>query len=182
MPFRRLICLWGCVLLLCALPFSTAAAQESTSVTEIEFKYSPPWSDETLVYLARFPDGAVRGSVHTRAEDIPVLVEEGRPVPPQPRRKWQQVKEITVAADDFARLEAAFEAPEVKKAAERDWSVGPDTTGWCFKKRVGSRTIEINAWNLGPGPEAAPLMKLARAFVAIAGLPKLPEEEGTSKK
>jgi hypothetical protein len=55
-------------LLIFALTFLTGAAFAAEPIVEIEFEYAPSWHDETLVYLARLPDGKIHCQVLTRPE------------------------------------------------------------------------------------------------------------------
>lgn len=103
-------------LLILALTLLAGAAFAAGPVVEIEFEYAPSWRDETLVYLARLPDGKIHCEVLTRPE-------LGREVS---ERKWKKTKEVSVAPDVFARLERAFETSDLKHAGERDWPAMPD--------------------------------------------------------
>lgn len=145
-----------------ALFFFAAGAWGAESAVEIEFEYSPSFHDETLVYLARLPDGKIHCEVLTRPE-----------LGSKPsERKWKKSKEVRVTADAFARLERAFETSELKLASERDWPAIPDGSRWRLKKKKGSFTIEIVAHNPDRMAEGAPIVQLGHTIsvTASAGL------------
>ena len=141
--------------LIFALTFLARSAFSAEPVVEIEFEYAPSWRDETLVYLARLPDGKIHCEVLRRPELGSVPSE----------RKWKTIKEVSISADVFASLERNFETPELKRSAEKDW--GPhatDGTRWRLKKKKGSFSIEIVAHNPDMEAGGAPIVQLGRAI------------------
>ncbi len=152
-------------LLFFALTLLAGVAFAAETVVEIEFEYAPSWQDETLVYLARLPDGKIHCEVLTRPE----LGSE------RSERKWKKTKEVTVAGDAFGRLERAFDASELKLASERDWPAIPDGSRWRLKKKKGSFAIEIVAHNPDMRAEGVPIVQLAHAISAAASADLFPK-------
>ncbi len=148
-----------------ALFFFVAGAWAAEPAVEIEFEYSPSFHDETLVYLARLPDGKIHCEVLTRPELGSELSE----------RKWKKTREVSVTADAFARLERAFETLELKLACERDWPAIPDGSRWRLKKKKGSFAIEIVAHNPDLRAEGAPIVQLARTISVAASADLFPK-------
>ena len=142
-----------------------ATATEAIGAVELEFEYSPAFREATLVWMVRQSDGVIHCSIHTRPEGTG---EESKP-------KWKKVKEVRVSTEDFSRIEAAFETPEVRRSAERGWPPFPDATGWRLRKAVGARSIEIRASSPDSDPAGLPIVRLARSFFAAAGAPTLPK-------
>ncbi len=152
-------------LILTSLAAMVSAAEPAV---EIEFEYAPSWRDETLVYLARLPDGKIHCEVLTRPE-LGERENEGS------NRKWKKAKEVSVTPDIFARLEREFDTSELKRAGERGWPAEPDGSRWRLKKKKGSFAIEIVAHN--PDMKTgAPIIELARAISAAASADLFPEE------
>lgn len=152
-------------LLIFTLTLLAGAAFAAEPVVEIEFEYAPSWHDETLVYLARLPDGKIHCEVLTRPE----LGSEPS------ERKWKKSKEVSVTPDIFARLEGEFETSELKSAGVRDWPAMPDGSRWRLKKKQGSFAIEIVAHNPDMKAEGAPIVRLARAISAAASTNLFPK-------
>lgn len=148
-----------------ALLFFAAGAWAAEPAVEIEFEYSPSFHDETLVYLARLPDGKIHCEVLTRPE----LGSEPS------ERKWKKTKEVRVTADAFARLARAFETSELKVASERDWPAIPDGSRWRLKKKKGSFAIEIVAHNPDMRADGAPVVQLGRSIAAAASVELFPK-------
>lgn len=148
-----------------ALLFFAASAWAAEPAVEIEFEYSPSFHDETLVYLARLPDGKIHCEVLTRPERGSEASE----------RKWKKTKEVSVDPDIFARLERAFETSELKHASERDWPAIPDGSRWRLKKKKGSFAIEILAHNPDMKDEGSPIIQLARSISAAASAELFPK-------
>lgn len=153
------------VLSIFALLLLLGTASAAEPAVEIEFEYAPSWHEETLVYLARLPDGKIHCEVLTRPE---VGSESSE-------RKWKKIKEVSVASDIFARLEREFESSELKHASEQDWPAMPDGSRWCLKKKKGSFAIEIVAYNPDIKIEGAPIVQLARSISAAASADLFPK-------
>jgi hypothetical protein len=154
----RALCIVALTLLV-----SLAAAAESA--VEIEFEYAPSFKDQTLVYLARLPDGKIHCEVLSRPE-----IGSESSVP-----KWKKIKEIRVAPDIFSRLEREFETSDLKSAGVRDWPAMLDGSRWRLKKKHGSLAIEIVAHNPDLKDEGAPIVKLAQAIAEAASVDLFPK-------
>ena len=155
------------VLLVFALILLAKAAYAAEPAVEIEFEYAPSFQDETLVYLARLPDGRIHCEVLTRPE----LGEE------QSEREWKRVKEVGIAPEVFARLEREFDTLELKRAGERDWPPMPDGSRWRLKKKKGAFAVEIVAYNPDIEPEGAPIVRLASAISEASSAGLFPNAE-----
>jgi hypothetical protein len=149
-----------------ALVLLAGAAFAAEPVVEIEFEYAPSWQDAKLVQLIRLSDGKIYCAVLTRPEL--------RSAPSE--RKWKTIKEVSVSADTFARLEREFETTELKHSAEKDWGAYvTEGTRWRLKKRKGSFAIEIIAHNPDMEAEGAPIVQLARSISVAASADLFPK-------
>lgn len=146
------------LLLICTL---ARAAEEPKAPIELEFEYAPSFKDSTVVWMSRLPDGSIECYVLTRPDNL------------EPGVKWKRIKEVKVSAEDFARIEAAFETVELRQSAERGWPAIMDGTGWRLRKKMGARTLEIRASSPERDPAGAPIIRLGQEFAALAGAPTL---------
>ena len=144
---------------------ASLTAENRKSAVEIEFEYTPSWRDETLVYMARMPDGKIHCSILTRPE----LGERAS------ERKWKTVKEVSISSEVFAQIESWFDSPKLRQAAERDWPPMPDGSRWRLRRKTGSLAVDIVAHNPDLSAEGAPIVQLARAISDTVGANLFPQ-------
>ena len=126
---------------------------------EIEFRHEPSFSDGTLIWLARLPNG----KIHCAAYLLPISDDGG--IASHEKAKPKLLKEVPVSQEQFEALVRTIEGAELRSEAEEKDPVGIDGDTWVFRRKAAGRTLELRFWSPRDSSAAS---KAGAHFLSVA--------------